>query len=216
MALVPCPECQKEVSTKAVACPQCAFPFPGKQGVSEISQSTNLSPCQECGFQVSKQARSCPHCGVTLIGEQAHQTTNGNVNEETWLCPHCGKPYTRKVKLEENIQTAYQEPPPLLPPVKELETSETGKELQTSEIVQGWDNGHTELESLLPLRSRAPLWQNPSATNEGSSSRYPRSRNKSMVVGFIILLLVIAAIVFGAFMQLEGINPLEALVFWQM
>ena len=206
MALVPCPECQKEVATQALACPQCAFPFPGKQGLSEDSQSNKLSSCPGCGFLVSRQARSCPHCGQAL-GEQKNQTTNENVSEETWLCPHCGTPYTRKVKRQENAVLAPQETSLITQPEKGL---------QTSEMAMEQNDNRTEIESLLPLCNRPPLWQDPSARKEVSSPRYPRSRKKSIVVGLIIFVLVAVSIVFGALWLYQGINPLEVLVYWRM
>jgi len=205
MALVPCPECQKEVSTQALACPQCAFPFPGKQGLSEGSQSHTLSSCPGCGFLVSKQARSCPHCGQTL-GGQIHQTVHESISEETWLCPHCEAPYTRKVKQQNNAGLASPETSVITQPNNELQTSETATEE---------NENRTEIESLLPLCSRPPLWQDLSARKETSYHRYPRSRNHSIVVGLIIFVLVAASIVFGALWQYQGITPLEMLFFWQ-
>lgn len=206
MALVPCPECQKEVSTQALACPHCAFPFPGKQGLSEDSQSNKLSSCPGCGFLVSRQARACPHCGQAL-GEQIHQATNENVSEETSLCPHCGTPYTQKVKRQENAVLAPQEKSSIIQP---------GKGLQTSEIATGQNDNLTEIESFLPLCTRPPLWQDPAVREEASSPRYPRSRKNSIVVGLIIFVLVATTIALGAIWQLQDINPLEVLVYWRM
>ena len=103
MALVSCPECQKEVSTHALACPQCALPFPGKQARGVGQAGPKLHACPDCGCSVSKRAQTCPHCGVTLMGEQTQPTTNGNTIEETWLCTHCGTPYTRKVRQEKEL-----------------------------------------------------------------------------------------------------------------
>ena len=103
MALVSCPECQKEVSTHALACPQCALPFPGKQARGVGQAGTKLHACPDCGCPVSKQAQTCPHCGVTLEGEQRSLPTNRNFVEETWLCTHCGTPYTRKVRQEKEL-----------------------------------------------------------------------------------------------------------------
>ena len=37
------------------------------------------------------------------MGEQPQPTTNGNTIEETWLCTHCGTPYTRKVRQEKEL-----------------------------------------------------------------------------------------------------------------
>lgn len=205
MALIPCPECKKEVSTQALACPQCAFPFPGKQGLSEGSQPHTLSSCHGCGFLVSKQARSCPHCGQTL-GEQIHQTVHEHISEETWVCPHCSAPYTRKVNQQENAGLASPETSVITQPNNELETSDTAT--AENEIP-------TETESLLPLCSRPPLWQDLSAKKETPYPRYPRSNKNSLVVGLIIFALVAAAIVFGVLWQYQDITPLKILFFWQ-
>jgi hypothetical protein len=48
------------------------------------------------------------------------------------------------------------------------------------------------------------------------SPRYPRSRKKSFLLGLLIFILIAASVVGGAFWQLQGINPLEALVYWRM
>lgn len=207
MALVLCPECQKEVSAQALACPQCAFPYPGRRGLWEDSRSHKLRSCPDCGLPVSKQAESCPHCGVTKLDEQLPQATNGNLIEETWLCPHCETPYTRKVKLQEDATIASQEAAPILPSDNELQNSERALEP---------DNNLADIESLLPLRSRSPLWQEPSTKKDVSSPRYPRSRKKNLIVGIIVFVLVTASIALGALWQLQGINPLEVLFSWRM
>ena len=36
MALIKCPECTKEVSDKAVACPNCAYPISGSQPIPAV------------------------------------------------------------------------------------------------------------------------------------------------------------------------------------
>lgn len=313
MALVPCPECQKEVSTQALACPQCAFPFPGKHGLSEDPKDQKLSTCPDCGFLISKQARLCPHCGIakrdeqnpkttkkiTQVDEQPLQTTNGSLIEETWLCPHCSTPYTRKVKpqggarsnphevpsalpLEKVLphvpaeQNQAEEEPLALPLEKDSLSTEAAanqveeaplvlsleKEWLPTEIAQSQteeassalplekDSAHAEIArarvqeeepvlsgkkeweyfetssvsdrksqdmgGLLPLRTRSPLWQDPSGNKEISSPSYPRHRKKSLVVGVTIFVLVAVLIALGAFWQFQGINPLEALVYWRM
>ena len=205
MALIPCPECQKEVSTQALACPQCAFPFPGKQGLLEGSQAHTLNSCPCCGLLVSKQARSCPHCGQT-IGRQIHQTIHENINEEAWICPHCSAPYTQKVQQQENAGLASPET---------SVTTQPNTEPQTSEAATAENEDRTEVESLLPLCSRSPLWQDPSVRKETPYPRYPRSRNHSLIVGLIIFVLVAASIVLGALWQYQDITPLEVLFFWQ-
>jgi len=232
MALIPCPECQKEVSTKAVACPQCALPFPGKAHLSTNSSSDQFSTCPDCGSQVSKQAESCHHCGLALQGAWTHQAIFENTIEETWLCPHCGKPYTRQVKRRENAIAT--------PQVAVSSIIQPNKALQIAEKTTGEDYKDTDIESILedirshsplwqedsasegvspshnPGGSRSPLWQDPSARKDLASAQYPDSRRKSIIVGLIIFVVVAASIALGSIWKLQGINPLEALVSWLM
>ncbi|MEX0828881.1 MAG: hypothetical protein WD032_01415 [Nitrospirales bacterium] len=70
------------------------------------------------------------------------------------------------------------------------------------------------------LRKQPPLWQDSSLPIKKDfdviSRRYPRSKKKSLIVGLIIFLLVAVSIGLGAWWQLQGINPLEALIYWRM
>ena len=276
MALISCPECQKEVSTHALACPQCALPFPGKQAPGVGQAGTKLHACPDCGCPVSKQAQTCPHCGVTLEGEQISLPTNRNFVEETWLCTHCGTPYTRKVRQEKELVTDHQavvptgnmgrsverllEPVPhqetvlptsnmgrsverLLEPVLHQEavvpTGNTGRGVERllepiphQETVVPTSNTEHSVERLLESgpnqvkrknvsaspRRRSQLWQDSSFGEEIESllPRHPRSRKKSIFLGLLIFILIAASVVSGALWQLQGINPLEILVYWRM
>ena len=50
MALIICPECGKEISDQASACPNCGAPVAKKF-------------CQHCGEQIDKDCIICPKCG---------------------------------------------------------------------------------------------------------------------------------------------------------
>ena len=69
-------------------------------------------------------------------------------------------------------------------------------------------------------RRRSQLWQDSSLPTKMDrdvvSLRYPRSRKKSFLLGLLIFILIAASVVGGAVWQLQGINPLEALVYWRM
>ena len=300
MALVSCPECQKEVSTHALACPQCALPFPGKQARGVGQAGTKLHACPDCGCSVSKRAQTCPHCGVTLMGEQTHQTTNGNTIEETWLCTHCGTPYTRKVRQEKELLTDHRAAVPtsntghsverlldqrvvhqetVVPASKAghgmegpleavahqeavVPASKVGRSVERpleavahqeavvpankaggsmerpleavahqEAVVPASKAGHSVERPLGSLpnqvkrgnvsaspRGRSQLWQDSSFGEEIESflPRYPRSRKKSILLGLLIFILIAASVVSGALWQLQGINPLEILVYWRM
>lgn len=99
MALIHCPECQREVSTEARTCPQCAYPDPGGQVKHNGREPSALIPCPDCGGRISKHAKQCPHCGCPLnTGSQVTSKQSFSVfpdltqtNEIT--CPHCGLAY---------------------------------------------------------------------------------------------------------------------------
>lgn len=58
MALIKCPECGREVSSSAAACPGCGFK------VAEYM--ADLVTCPECGSTVSKKESACPNCGFGI------------------------------------------------------------------------------------------------------------------------------------------------------
>jgi len=231
MALVSCPECQKEVSIHALACPQCAFPFPGKQASAVGGQLGNkLYACPDCGCAVSKKAKTCPHCGVILIGDKRSLPTNKNSVEETWLCTHCGTPYTRKVRQEKELVTDQEAGPTsnggrsverLLEPVPQQEAGPTSNGGRSMGRSLGPVPHQVKREDLLASpRRRSQLWQDSSHPTKMDqdvvSPRYPRSRKRSILLGLLVFILIAISVVTGAVWQLQGINPLEVLVYWRM
>lgn len=54
MALIKCPECKKEVSDKAVSCPNCGYQIPKKEF------------CRSCGAQINQGVAFCPQCGAEV------------------------------------------------------------------------------------------------------------------------------------------------------
>ena len=256
------------------------------------------------------------------MGEQTQPTTNGNTIEETWLCTHCGTPYTRKVRQEKELLTDHRAAVPtsntgqsvkrllervvhqetvvptshvgrsverLLEPVAHQETvvptshvghsverplepvahqetvvptSKAGRSVERlpepvphQETVAPTSNTGRSVERLLEpvahqetvvptshvgrsverplgpvpnkvkrenvsasLIRRSQLWQDSSFGEEIESflPRYPRSRKKSILLGLLVFFLIAASVVGGALWQLQGINPLEILVYWRM
>ena len=211
MALVPCPECQKEVSTEALACPQCAFPFPGKQAASGVRGISKLSACPDCRNPVSKRAHCCPHCGLFLLGDRngiPEEESCGNQNK-TWKCPICGTAHTRKTNGSESAarQEADRDVAPQGPWKSDVKAAKDSL-LVITEPIGG------------PSASRRPvLWQDPPLTRkvEPHQRRYPRGNRKSILFVILVLILMVVAGGLGAIWQLEGVNPLEiALAYWRM
>jgi RNA polymerase subunit RPABC4/transcription elongation factor Spt4 len=61
MALINCPECNKEVSDKAKSCPNCGYPFE-----LIISSTPSKEPCEYCGFANPTGSDYCDSCGMRL------------------------------------------------------------------------------------------------------------------------------------------------------
>ncbi|MBK6435919.1 MAG: hypothetical protein IPF83_08695 [Rhodanobacteraceae bacterium] len=60
MALIPCSECRREISSRAPACPHCGCP---------VHVATR--PCAECGQQIDASAVACPNCGCSTSATEA-------------------------------------------------------------------------------------------------------------------------------------------------
>ena len=208
MALVPCPECHKEVSTEARACPQCAFPSPGKHALEE-ERAAGLHTCPECHGLISPDAHTCPYCRVSLTGGPAQQEDDGESTQETLVCPHCRASYIHTRKIAQLVKTDAKSPgtTPSVTPGKRLAT-------------KGPRDSHVEplrkTSALLGPRRPSVLWQDPSVPPKVAPPRYPRSKNKSILIGLILLGIVAISVAFGAIWQLDGLNPLEAILSWRM
>lgn len=76
MALINCPECNKEISDKAVSCPNCGYPIQGQTLKSKYSP-TGMNVCPKCGKFYSSKER-CPDCNTEMI--DCHCTDDENFN----------------------------------------------------------------------------------------------------------------------------------------
>ncbi len=73
MALVQCPNCGKNVSSKAFRCPACGFDLP---------QTVEQNLCEECGAVLPKDATECPECGCPVTidkGPELQRVSVANV-----------------------------------------------------------------------------------------------------------------------------------------
>lgn len=59
MALINCPECGKEVSDKALKCPDCGYVLKEEEKIKII--------CPECGVELIGDEDKCPACGFPIL-----------------------------------------------------------------------------------------------------------------------------------------------------
>ena len=207
MALIPCPECQKEVSSVALACPQCAYPYPGRAESGNGHSDKALRTCPDCKRLISRQVQLCPHCGSTahaIEGTREIFALEEEENEESLLCPHCGLAFTRPPKPQKPVEgfdsLLLQEEKNLNPDSK-LDAS--FDEAETNEELPG--------DSLPLVRKKKPLWgeTKDSHPERPRHAKQKRGWNRYLFVALIILLLVAG----WAIWELRGVSGLEALVY---
>ena len=76
MALIKCPECEKEVSDKASACPHCGCPLTSDDQLKEMtSENQQVKECKYCKAKIEKSAKICPNCNRNLKGKGCLVTT---------------------------------------------------------------------------------------------------------------------------------------------
>ena len=87
MALISCPECERQVSDRAQACPQCGYPLSSTaERGSTNAGGMALTNCPECKREVSDRAAVCPHCGFPISSTAERQATNaGTRNRQAGL-----------------------------------------------------------------------------------------------------------------------------------
>ena len=72
MALINCPECGKEVSTLAAACPACGYPI-------AAPQSANLAECDYCKKLINRELTTCPFCNVQVFKSHRKQSSSDDL-----------------------------------------------------------------------------------------------------------------------------------------
>ena len=207
MALIHCPECQKEVSSVALACPQCAFPYPGRKDTGNGQYEKALRTCLDCKRIISKQVQRCPHCGAP--DPEAGETPDSlaiEEDEKTVLCPHCGVSFTHGVqprKLVEEVDS-------LLPIEEKVLAAQSRIGLGIDET--GVDEEQTGDPSFPAGRRRKPLWE---GKNESFRELHRHALPKKPWNTFLLVILIVLLLVAGwAIWELRDMSGLEALVYW--
>lgn len=84
MALIKCPECGKEISSKASSCPNCGCPSDEWMNVkseeADKREPERSDRCQYCGAEIEKSLDYCPECGARLT---AYRTIENTQNKKT-------------------------------------------------------------------------------------------------------------------------------------
>lgn len=208
MALIPCPECHKEVSTEARACPQCAFPSPGKHALEE-ERASGLHTCPKCHGLVSPDARTCPYCRISLVEGLPQQEDNGESIQEKLVCPHCRASYIHTRKISQPMEAMTTSP-------GKTPSATPGKRLATKAPRDSHVEPLRKSTALLGPRRPSALWQDSSGSQKVPPPRYPRSKKNSILIALILLVIVTISVIFGAMWQLNGLNPLETILSWRM
>lgn len=109
MALINCPECNKEISDKAEACPSCGLPMSHLHTFGDISKNEDKTPkalngivlpetftCQACKRDFPFKLEKCPHCDFRTAHHYKYQQPSPTVKPATGLetdtsivCPKC-------------------------------------------------------------------------------------------------------------------------------
>lgn len=83
MAMIKCPECGKEVSDKASACPNCGCPIAPAQQVQTEPQKIRYKMCKQCGTNMPETDNVCQKCGCIQSQYNPFQaTTTARENQE--------------------------------------------------------------------------------------------------------------------------------------
>ena len=84
MALIKCPECQKDMSDTLDACPHCGFKK--IKEVETVKPTANNTVCSNCGKQYYIGANKCPYCKTQnqnkvnpFSGNKGSKTTSENI-----------------------------------------------------------------------------------------------------------------------------------------
>lgn len=94
MALIKCPECEKEISDKSKICIGCGFPIEEYLEDKKIQNTIpNKENCPYCGSEKIDANGYCDECGM-MISSYKNINTNDSTEiaeEPHTICPNCGK-----------------------------------------------------------------------------------------------------------------------------
>ena len=75
MALIKCPECKKEISSKAKSCPNCGYPINEKENKKDSRIKFVAAKCPNCGSNIEvnqdDNKSKCEYCHSTILVDDA-------------------------------------------------------------------------------------------------------------------------------------------------
>lgn len=72
MAMISCPNCGKQISDRAKACPGCGYVLQKKEEV--VEEQSKKIVCKECGTEITPDMGVCPNCGCPIEKEEFEST----------------------------------------------------------------------------------------------------------------------------------------------
>ena len=73
MAMINCPNCGKQISDRAKACPGCGYELVKEESV-EVQPEKRV--CEECGAEITADMDVCPNCGCPIEKEEQEDANN--------------------------------------------------------------------------------------------------------------------------------------------
>lgn len=111
MAMIKCPECGKEISDKASACPYCGCPkeefslLSLNQKPRELSENEcpEMFECYKCGRPLPVGISKCIYCGYIYKGSKPNTLFARHIHECKCTCVSCGHEfYYTNIDTEKN------------------------------------------------------------------------------------------------------------------
>ena len=92
MAMIECPNCGKNVSDKAVECPQCKFRL--------IEPVVKMITCSECGTEFEEESKQCPNCGCPVPVIDPEEEARKKAEEEKRLAEEEAKKDAERARVK--------------------------------------------------------------------------------------------------------------------
>ncbi len=161
MALIKCPECEREISDRAKACPHCGFPLDNESGGEEAKPA-----------KTKFVAAKCPSCGASI---------EVNENEKRTMCNYCQSTIVvdeaiQKLQLELSGEVSVKNIPKL-----ESMLTVAKRHYDNDE----YDEAYEQYSSALLLDPNNPLIVLRKGICKSLSTSYPKLEQASAVKGFL-------------------------------